>query len=434
MTLETQRGQLMRCDRCSSCKWVPGMPSEAFASICPSIEYGAFHSYSGGGKVITAYGVLEGRFKVYSPEMLRSIYACSACGACDTACKWSHADAVEPLEAIYALRERVVTDGAILPAHRAALDALRAEGNRHGKPAGERSKWAEGLGLKDAIADRTPVLLHIGSDNAYTPSQWPELRAIAAALITASVDFGILGNDEPDDGGYAFDIGSRADAEHHAQQTTRAIARSGARRVITCSASAYWTFRNIYPRLGIDLIDITVEHAVQTIAALAESGTFVPPQAGTARTITYHDSCKLGRLAEPYPRWNGRWAKVMNQINVTQPERPVAFGNHAVHDAPRILLDRTGATRVEMQRNRQFGYCCGALGGGKEAEPDFADHAGRKRLEEACASGAEVLVSACGACTAHLREVAARHDMAITVEGLFEFVVGTSTAVTEQAV
>ena len=46
---------IRHCWRCSHCKWVPSPKSYDFAHACPSIEYGGFHPYSGGGKVITAY-------------------------------------------------------------------------------------------------------------------------------------------------------------------------------------------------------------------------------------------------------------------------------------------------------------------------------------------------------------------------------------------
>lgn len=431
MTLESRRDYVLRCDRCSGCKWVPGMPSERFASACPSIEFGKFHSYSGSGKSITAYAVMEGRIHGYSAELLRSVYACSACGACDTGCKWHHADAIDPLDTIYALRAKIVADGAALPAHKEAIEALRREGNRYGKPAAERSRWAAGLALADIIAKPAPVLLHIGSENAYEPSQWPELRNIVALLKRAGVEFGVLADAEPDDGGYAFDIGFQEEATRLAQRTAALIAQSQAQLVVTCSAAAYWAFRNVYPRLGVKL-GIKIEHVAQTVERLLADATIPLPAGRRPETVSYHDSCKLGRLAEPYPEWSGRWVKAMNQINATAPSRPVPFGNDGVYDAPRRLIDRVAAARVELQRNRQFAYCCGALGGGKEAYPDFARHAARERLEEVRASGASAVVSACGACTAHLREVARQTDAGVRVIGLFEYLAQEAPASPER--
>jgi Fe-S oxidoreductase len=425
MTLEDRRDNLVRCDRCSHCKWTPGMPSGSFASACPSIEYGQFHSYSGSGKTITAFAVLDHKLDGYSDETLRGIYACSACGACETACQWSHADMVGPLDNLYALRERVVADGAALPAHRASIEALARHGNRYGRPASERSAWAEGLGLKDILQQPARVLLHVGSDNACERSQWPELRHIVTLLQRAGVDFGLLFDAEPDSGGHAFDLGFTAHARRSAQATAALIAQSKAECVVTCSAESHWAFLNVYPRLGVKLPAVRVEHIVQTIDELVSAGKLTLPPAPAGQSVSYHDSCKLGRLSEPHPEWKGRWTQAMNQICITEPKRPIAFGNSGVYDAPRRLIDRVSGQRVEFQRHHQFAYCCGALGGGKEAYPDFARHAARQRLAEASACGAAVVVSACGACTGHLREVARAEGLPVQVQGLFELLART---------
>lgn len=432
MSLESRRDYVTRCDRCSNCKWVPGMPSQRFASTCPSIEYGQMHSYSGGGKNIIAYGLLEKRLG-YSDKLLSSIYACTACGACDTACKWNHADTIDPLDTIYALRAQVVADGKQLPVHKQMMEAIRLQGNRYGSPRDQRSQWALDLRLKNSLDARTEVLLHIGCENAYQSSQWKELRYAVGLLRAAGVDFGILFDAEVDSGGFAYDIGFQDDAKMLAQENARLIALTQARSVITCSAETYAAYRNIYPRLGVHLGTVKVMHIVEAVEDLAARWQ-LSISASAAQSVTYHDSCKLGRLSEPFEPWKGRWTKALNQINVTEPAKPIAFGNNGLYDAPRRLLGRVGNTRqVEMQRTREYAYCCGAGGGAKEAYPDFARHAASERLQEAQSTGAAVLVTACGSCTSHLRQVANDIGAAVQVMGLFEYM-AQAIAVAEPSV
>ncbi len=54
-----------------------------------------------------------------------------------------------------------------------------------------------------------------------------------------------------------------------------------------------------------------------------------------------------------------------------------------------------------MERIREYSWCCGAGGGVLNAFPDFAGWTARDRLEEAKATGAEALVTACPWCMKH---------------------------------
>ena len=53
---------------------------------------------------------------------------------------------------------------------------------------------------------------------------------------------------------------------------------------------------------------------------------------------------------------------------------------------------------IEMERIKEYAWCCGAGGGVKEAYPDFNTFTAQERIEEARATGAEALVTACPWC------------------------------------
>jgi Fe-S oxidoreductase len=70
-----------------------------------------------------------------------------------------------------------------------------------------------------------------------------------------------------------------------------------------------------------------------------------------------------------------------------------------VYEPPReVLKSIPGLELVEMERIKEYAWCCGAGGGVKEAYPDFSEWTARERIEEAKATGAEAIVSACPWC------------------------------------
>ena len=142
MSLQSREVSMKACMRCSNCRWLPSINQGSFAHICPSIRYGKFHSYSGGGKMITGYGLLHGAID-YDAKILDTIFSCSACGGCDVACASNLDDTVEPMEGIYALRQRVVEDGKLPPSLQVLLDNLKVHGSACGKAAG-RGAWTGG--------------------------------------------------------------------------------------------------------------------------------------------------------------------------------------------------------------------------------------------------------------------------------------------------
>ena len=77
-----------RCTKCKGCTWVDHiyMPGVNFSTRCPSATKYLFDSYGAYGKMRIALALAEGRLD-YSDELLKIIYACTLCGACDVGCK-----------------------------------------------------------------------------------------------------------------------------------------------------------------------------------------------------------------------------------------------------------------------------------------------------------------------------------------------------------
>jgi Fe-S oxidoreductase len=155
----------------------------------------------------------------------------------------------------------------------------------------------------------------------------------------------------------------------------------------------------LYPKLGLDL-GIKVTHVVEKLAELVEQGA-LKPEKRVDLTVTYHDPCHLGRLSEPWIAWEG--VQRERHMRVYDPPRTLRRGTNGVYEPPRELLRSIPGVRlVEMDRVKEYAWCCGAGGGVRETNPEFAAWTAGERLQEAESTGAEALVTACPHCARNL--------------------------------
>ena len=82
--------------------------------------------------------------------------------------------------------------------------------------------------------------------------------------------------------------------------------------------------------------------------------------------------------------------------------RPIRYkqtGKLGIFEPPRdIIRSIPGIEFVEMERIREYSWCCGAGGGVLEAYPDFASWSATDRIDEARDVDADVIVTACPWC------------------------------------
>jgi Fe-S oxidoreductase len=395
MTLEDYRADMLRCTRCSYCKWIPidQVKSWQYSKGCPSVEYNKFQPYSAGGRLSAALSLLEGRSS-YTPRVLDITYNCLLCGSCDVACKVCRYD-MEPLQAMRELRFKLNADGQFLPQYQALVESLQKENNLLQKPGIERGKWAEGLKVKDLTREKAEVVFHAGCRFSYDVEIQKAARSAITLLLKAGVDVGIMGKAEMCCGGRVYDMGYRSSFSACAKRNIDAWTRSGAKTIVTSCADCYYAFKRLYPELGSRF---EVLHTVELVARLIKEGR-LKLNRNVPLKVTYHDPCHLGRQGEPYVPWNGKEKKIRGQIVTYEPRRPRYNGAWGIYEPPReILKSIPGLKLVEMERNREYAWCCGAGGGVREAYPDFSAWTAGERMKEARSTGAEAIVSACSGC------------------------------------
>jgi Fe-S oxidoreductase len=412
MALSDYKRDMEGCSRCSSCKWVPfnQIKSWRFAKNCPSICNYNFHAYSGSGRMIIGNSILEGRSEL-NDEVTEIIFKCQLCGACDAACK-VYRDDIDLTEVLLELRAHCIEQGQLIVEHMAVIDALKREDNVLGEPKAKRGEWAEGLALKDINTEQCEVIFHAGCRYAYDPDLRDTARGAVKLLLSAGVDVGIAGAEESCCGGRAYELGYRGEAENYADDLLSRVKASGAKTVVTPCADGYAHLKFLYPRMGKEL-PCEVLHITQYLERLVEQGKLRLSRE-VPMLVTYHDPCHLGRMGEPF----------LADWKEDKLQRPMSLkrsGRKGIFDTPRnIIASIPGMELTEMERIREYAWCCGAGGGVLEAFPDFATWTATERLEEARATGAEALVTACPWCVRVFRDAAAESGMDLPVYDLID--------------
>jgi Fe-S oxidoreductase len=152
-----------------------------------------------------------------------------------------------------------------------------------------------------------------------------------------------------------------------------------------------------YPKLlNIATSDLPfkVVHLVEFTDEALKNGSLKPTKPVNVR-LTYHDSCSISRLADPWTPWSGE----RGWMGTVEPRLKRRRGTQGLYAQPRnVIASIPGVKFVEMIRTRENAFCCGAGRGTKEAFPSLASSSAKHRLEEVKEIGAEVLVSACPWC------------------------------------
>ncbi len=302
---------------------------------------------------------------VIDPE---TIWACTMCGWCETACPVF----IENLPRITELRRHeVLVKSEFPPELTRVFKGLENQGNPWGLGATSRSDWAEGLQIPTVEEKQDfQYLWFVGCSGAYDERQKKVTRALAAVLTEAKVSFATLGNSETCNGDSARRLGNEYLYQTLAQTNIETMNAAGVKKVFTQCPHCFNVIKNEYPQLGGNY---EVIHHTELIAELLKDGRIKPTEK-FGELVTFHDSCYLAR-------------------------------HNDISDAPRDAL--AGALKlpiVEMPRNRREGFCCGAGGGRMWMEEKIGTRINQNRVKEAVATGAKTIATSCPFCLTMIRD------------------------------
>ncbi|MGZ8723943.1 MAG: heterodisulfide reductase-related iron-sulfur binding cluster [Aeromicrobium sp.] len=284
-----------------------------------------------------------------------TLWACTTCMACVEACPVG----IEHVPTIVALRRSLVEEGSMEPSLQDALQNIAQKGNSFGKSGRQRARWTKALDftITDARTEPVRYLWFVGDFASFDERLQEVSQTVARILHEAGVSFGILYEDERNAGNDVRRVGEEGLFEMLREQNLEVLAKAQFEEIFTTDPHTLNTLRNEYP------LDVPVRHYTEVFVELLRSSALQP--AALNMRATYHDPCYLGRYND-------------------------------VTEAPRELLRAIGCDIVEMPRNRQNSFCCGA-GGGRIWMDDsgLTERPSENRIREASTLDVELFVVSC---------------------------------------
>jgi Fe-S oxidoreductase len=297
-----------------------------------------------------------------------AVWACTACGACTDICPVGN----EPMRDILNIRRALVLMENDFPEQlQTAFRGMERTLNPWNVPPADRMKWAEGIEVPTfAQNPEAEILWWVGCAPATDARAQKTARAFAEILNEAQVNYAVLGKDEGCTGDSARRAGNEFLFNEMALANVELLNEVDPKRIVTTCPHCLHTISNEYPSFGGEY---EVIHHSQLIDELIDQGQLTL-SSNNGQTLTFHDPCYLGR-------------------------------QNSVLIEPREVLTKTQANLIELSRNRNKSFCCGAGGAQMwKEEADGDQRVNTNRFNEAQSTGADTLAVGCPFCMVMLND------------------------------
>jgi Fe-S oxidoreductase len=252
------------------------------------------------------------------------------------------------------------------------------KGNPWGMNASGRNDWISevdfdvkvfGMNGEDTIPADIDYLFWVGCAGAYEDRAKRTTKNVAELMNIAGVSFMVLGEGETCTGDPARRAGNEFLFQMQAAQNIEVLNEIKATKIVVTCPHCLNALKREYPQLGGNY---EVVHHTELLNELVKAGRLTPVNK-IDQTVTYHDPCYLGR-------------------------------HNQVYNPPRELIGATADSFVEMDRNRDKSFCCGAGGARMWMEEKLGTRINQTRGDEAIATGAKRIAVGCPFCSVMLND------------------------------
>lgn len=372
--LDAYADEIVRCNKCGFC-----------LATCPVYDVRRDEAIAPRGLLRLIRALYEGQLSP-SADYAQRLFSCSLCGVCAPTCP----SGVEVDGILQAAREDLAASE-MLPA---VLEELgcRVQASHHlvEEAPEDPLAWAEDLPHPlEGLGSEAELVYFIGCVGSAFPAARSVPRSFVQVLERTGQGYSLLAGEEWCCGYPLLGNGQRNEARELMAHNLDVVRSLGAERVVCTCASCYYVWAHTYPREMGDL-GFEVIHATQLLADLQAAGKLT--MESLPSRVTYHDPCELGRLG-------------------------------GIYDAPRqVLAAIPNLTLVEMALSQANAFCCGEGGNLEVFDPELSQVVAGRRLAQAQATGAQILVTACARNKRALAAAASRDDAPLKVLDIVELV------------